>query len=136
MKNLKLLFHHVQQMQDHIFQNLPEEACGMLGGRGDQVEVVIPITNQAHSPVRYYMDPVEMLKAFEWLEENHLEMLATFHSHPMGPHYPSETDIQEFAYPGTAMLIWSPVDEHHWGVKGFVIEALNYREIPLILIES
>jgi proteasome lid subunit RPN8/RPN11 len=123
-------------MQDHIFQNLPDEACGMLGGRGDQVEVVIPITNQAHSPVRFYMHPVEMLKAFEWLEENQMEMIATFHSHPMGPLHPSESDVQEFAYPGTAVLIWSPVDEQRWGVKGFMIEAAGYREIGLILLES
>lgn len=108
----------------------------MLGGRGSQVEVVIPITNQAHSPVRYYMHPVEMLKAFERIEENQMEMIATFHSHPMGPIHPSETDIQEFAYPGSAVLIWSPVDEQRWGVKGFMIEAAEYREIPLILLET
>lgn len=136
MEDLRLLAQHLQQMENHIFQNLPEEACGMLGGRGNQVEVVIPITNQAHSPVRYYMQPVEMLKAFEWLEQQQMEMIATFHSHPMGPCHPSETDIQEFAYPGTALLIWSPMDENQWGVKAFVIEDCNYREIPLILLES
>lgn len=136
MENLKLLRRHLKEMQDHIFQNLPEEACGMLGGRENQVNVVIPITNQAHSPVRYYMEPVEMLKAFEWLEQNQMEMIATFHSHPMGPLQPSETDIQEFAYPGTAMLIWSPVDENHWDIKGFIIEGPDYREIPLIVLES
>lgn len=136
LESLKLLRRHLQEMQDHIFQNLPEEACGMLGGRENQVKVVIPITNQAHSPVRYYMEPVEMLKAFEWLEDNQMEMIAIFHSHPMGPLKPSETDIQELAYPGTAMLIWSPVDENHWDVKGFIVEGPDYREIPLIVLES
>ncbi len=135
MERLHLLARHLQQMQDHILKNLPEEACGMLGGKENQVEVVLPITNQAHSPVRYYMEPIEMLKAFEWLEQQGLEMIGAFHSHPMGPDHPSETDIREFAYPGTAMLIWSPMDENHWGVKGFIIEGEDYREIPLILSE-
>jgi len=34
------------------------------------------------------------------------------------------------------MLIWSPMDENRWGVKAFVIEGCNFREIPLVLLES
>jgi len=132
LEHLILSKEHLKQMENHIIQNLPEEACGMLGGKDSQVEVVIPITNQAHSPVKYFMEPVEMLKAFEWLEQHGLEMIATFHSHPMGPLHPSETDIREFYYPGTAMLIWAPKEGVQWVVRGFVIEGSGYREIPIL----
>lgn len=122
---------HYKTMQTHVRANLPEEACGLLGGIGNQVQSLFLITNQAHSPVRYFMDPVEMVKAFHWLDEHGQELIATYHSHPVGPDHPSETDLVEFMYPGTAMLIWSPGHALRWQVKAFWIEDKKYREIKV-----
>ncbi len=132
MQALRLRYKHREEMEAHIRVHLPEEACGMLGGRGEQVELVVPITNQARSPVRFYMHPVEMLAAFERFEQSGMELIAMFHSHPAGPAYPSETDIREFVYPGTAVLIWSPEAADGWQVRGFRIESGAFDEIPLI----
>ncbi|MEW6649149.1 MAG: M67 family metallopeptidase, partial [Chloroflexota bacterium] len=110
------------EMENHVRAHLPEEACGMLGGRGESVELVAPVANQARSAVRYYMDPREMLAAFELFHKLNIELVATFHSHPAGPAVPSETDVREFYYPGTAMLIWSPLAAMDWQVRAFMIE--------------
>jgi proteasome lid subunit RPN8/RPN11 len=104
-----------QQMLEHALTRLPEEACGLLGGRREDLNspftaaAVLPIENELHSPVRFRMAPAEQLKAFYWLEENGLELTAIFHSHPQGPDHPSATDLAEFAYPGVLMLILSPI---------------------------
>src|SRR3990172_6977006 len=47
-----------------VIKRAPEEACGLLGGKGRDVVDVIPVTNVLHSPVRYQMAPEEQLAAF------------------------------------------------------------------------
>lgn len=127
--------HHIDKMKAHIEACLPEEGCGLLAGRGSTVELTILITNQFHSKVRYNMEPRELINAFYQIEEKGFEMLASFHSHPMGPAVPSKTDLDEFAYPGTSMLIFSK-ETGFWEVKGFKIEGGTYQEIDLRVISS
>lgn len=112
------------EMRAHVHACLPEEACGLLGGRFDgtkaTVKVVIPVENVLHSPVRFRMDPREQLQAFNRLDDLGLELVGIFHSHPTGPDAPSATDLAEFYYPGVAFLIWSPGAEG-WQLRAFLI---------------
>lgn len=117
-------------MQLHVAHCLPEEGCGLLAGIENQVKFAIPITNQDHSSVRYNMEPGELIRAFYDIDAHGLEMLAIFHSHPNGPDVPSITDIAEFSYPGTMMLIWSRINQI-WNVKGFEILADSFIPIEL-----
>ncbi|MBK9781719.1 MAG: M67 family metallopeptidase [Anaerolineales bacterium] len=98
MRTLSLTQEQIQQMIAHVDAHLPYEACGLLAGRGSSVENVLMVTNQAQSPVRYLMDPIEQLHAFEWIEAQGLDLLGIFHSHPTGPETVSPTDIAEAAY--------------------------------------
>ena len=125
---------HMQKMEDHVKACNPEEGCGLLAGTGNRVELTIPITNQLHSAVRYNMEPNELVRAFYDLESRGLELQASFHSHPVGPDVPSETDISEFGYPGTFMLIWSQADRR-WTVQGFEITAGGIIEIGLQIVD-
>lgn len=123
-----------EAMRTHVQLHLPEESCGILGGAGDRVLRVIPVTNAAHSPVRFYMQPAELIAAFSLLENEKQKFMGTFHSHPNGPNYPSQTDIVEFQYPGTATLIWSPAQGGEWQVNSFLIENERCRLIPTKLL--
>lgn len=116
----------------HAAACLPEEACGILVGQGSRAEKVIPVTNELHSPVRFRMAPLEQLDALIWLEDRGLDLLAIFHSHPTGPAMPSETDIAEFYYPGSAVIILSPADPV-WQLRAFRIESGRVSEIPIHL---
>jgi hypothetical protein len=60
-------------MVEHVTRCLPEEACGLLGGREDLVEVVIPVTNVLHAANRFRMDPREQIEAMFWLKEQQLD---------------------------------------------------------------
>lgn len=120
-----------EQMRDYVEARVPLEACGLLGGRGGVVEVVIPVRNAANSPVRFRMEPLEQWKAFEQIESAGMELLAIFHSHPQGPAVPSPTDIAESFY-DVIQVIWSP-GEGEWLAHAFWIEDGCAAEVPLMV---
>jgi [CysO sulfur-carrier protein]-S-L-cysteine hydrolase len=121
------------EMLDHVERQAPLEACGLLAGKNDRVQKVIPVRNQAQSPARFVMDPYEQLEAFDWIESNGLDLMGIFHSHPEGPETASETDIAEAAYE-VVHLIWSR-NQDRWQVRGFWIEHGRTTEVTLQIVE-
>ena len=120
-------------MLDHVNQHVPFEACGLLAGKQDRVEKVIPVRNQSQSTVRFVMEPYEQLQTFHWIDSKGLELLGIFHSHPAGPETVSATDIEEAAYE-VVHLIWSR-DREGWQVRGFWIENGNAAEVSLQIVD-
>lgn len=129
MHNLSLTNEQLQQMIAHVDAHLPMEACGLLAGRGSSVESVLVVANQAQSPVRFVMDPIEQLNAFEWIDSQGLDLIGIFHSHPTGPETVSPTDIAESAY-DVVHVILARVDGD-WRPRGFWIENNSYHEVTL-----
>ncbi len=89
-----------------------------------------------------------MLHGFDRIEGQGWELVAIFHSHPQGPAYPSATDIAEFFYPGTAVMIASPADPGdaasgsaeglawgNWRVNGFVIDHNRVFTVKLNVVD-
>ena len=124
---------HYQQMLQHIRSCLPEEACGVIGGTANQAVLILRVENEFHSPVRFRMKPEEQLKAFITLEQNGLDLIGIYHSHPTGPDHPSETDRSEFAYPGTDYLIWS-LHDAEWKLHGYQLISEQFIDIKLKVI--
>ncbi len=120
----------IEKMRAHALSCFPEEACGILGGNGNHVNYVLPITNELHSPDRFRMAPEEQFKAFMWLEQISLQMLGYYHSHPSGPAYPSKTDLRQFSYPGVVLVLLSPKDST-WQIKGFIINKNTTNEVNI-----
>ncbi len=123
----------LREMQDHVERMAPLEACGLLAGKNERVEKIIPVRNQAESPVRFVMDPYEQLRAFQWMDDNHLDLIGIFHSHPAGPETASPVDIAEAAYE-VAHVILSPLT-NGWQARGFWIERGEATEIPIQVVE-
>ena len=132
-KKLTMLPAYWLSMREHVAAHAPLEACGLLAGKNDRVEKVFLTRNQAKSPVRFRMEPLEQLEAFEWIDANGLELLGIFHSHPTGPETASVTDIAEAAYP-VVHIIWDGSNSQ-WTARGFWIEAGQASEV-LLEIES
>lgn len=122
-----------RDMQNHVERVAPLEACGLLAGKKDRVEKVIPVRNQAESPARFVMDPYEQLKAFDWIDSNGLDLLGIFHSHPAGPETASPTDIAEAAYEVVHLILSRT--ESGWKVRGFWIERGKAFELSIKILE-
>jgi proteasome lid subunit RPN8/RPN11 len=122
------------QMCAHLTAQLPNEACGLLAGRAGRIDKVYLITNAQASPVRYEMEPGELIEAILEMERADWELLGIFHSHPAGPPTPSPTDVAQAYYPDSAYLICSPGAEN-WQGRAFEIRDGSPREI-LLTIEA
>lgn len=129
MHPLYLTKEQLQIMIDHVNAEAPLEACGLLAGIDSSVEKIFLVQNQAHSPIRYVMNPQEQLNAFAWIESHRMNLLGIFHSHPTGPETVSPTDIDEAAYE-VIQVILSRMDAG-WRARGFWIKDNDYSEIEL-----
>jgi proteasome lid subunit RPN8/RPN11 len=119
----------IQEILAYLDSHLPLEACGLLAGKGNRVEKVLFVRNQAQSPVRFVMDAQEQLQAFEWIDANDLDLLGIFHSHPHGPETASPTDIAQAAYAVVHVICSRNAGE--WRLRGFWIENGQAAEVPL-----
>jgi proteasome lid subunit RPN8/RPN11 len=113
---------HWKQMEADVIARSPEEACGLVAGRGDQTKLIYPITNMLHDAYRFRMDPEEQLRAFISVEDQGLDILAVYHSHPHGIDHPSHTDIDELTFPGVIYLIWYQ-DTDKWTCRGYLMHG-------------
>ena len=123
---------HRDQMLADVGKRMPEEACGLIAGFDNQAIKVVPITNEFHSAIRYRMDPLEQLDAFDRFDQHGLELLAIYHSHPNGPDLPSATDIAEASYPGVIYLIWFRIHDE-WDLRGFLIANGRVTEVQIAI---
>ena len=77
-------------------QELPNEACGLLGGRIEgadtYVETVYLLTNLDKSNEHFSMDPKEQLATIKDIRAKGHVLIGNFHSHPETPSRPSEED--------------------------------------------
>ena len=124
---------HWETMKSHVISCLPEEACGLLGGVGELVYEVFPVTNELHSPSRFRMDPEEQLAAMMHMEEQGYQMVGIFHSHVHGLLSPSETDLEEATYPEVAYLIWSMIGDD-WQCRAYKLMDEGTIEIPIKIL--
>lgn len=83
----------LERTLQHLRSELPKEGVGLWAGRGGRVERVLPLPNVHQTPqVAYTADPGALVREIRDLEREGLELLAIYHSHPLGPARPSPSD--------------------------------------------
>jgi proteasome lid subunit RPN8/RPN11 len=122
----------IDEMVAHAREDLPNECCGMVGGRDGEAEIVIRVANSAASPLRYEMDPQEQYNALKTIEDAGGELLAIYHSHTKSAAYPSQTDVnQAVAWPDQIYLIVSLADPDAADVKGYLLKDLTIADAEI-----
>jgi [CysO sulfur-carrier protein]-S-L-cysteine hydrolase len=122
----------IDEMVAHAREDLPNECCGMVGGRDGEAEVVVRVENAAASPLRYEMDPQGQYDALKSIEDQGLELLAIYHSHTKSAAYPSQTDVnQAVAWPEQVYLIVSLAEEDKPDVRAYLLRDLRIADAEL-----
>jgi proteasome lid subunit RPN8/RPN11 len=114
----------------HSQEEAPNECCGLVAGRGDEVASVVRGRNLHESPRSF--EVADMPKLLNQIDAAGQEHIGTYHSHTRSEAFPSQTDINlAEMWPG---LVWFICSLEHPGspvVRAFVIEGADVRELDL-----
>jgi [CysO sulfur-carrier protein]-S-L-cysteine hydrolase len=122
----------IDEMVTHAREDLPNECCGMVGGRDGEATEVVRVANSAASPLRYEMDPQGQYNALKLIEDGGNELLAIYHSHTKSAANPSQTDVnQAVAWPEQVYVIVSLADEDAPDVKAYLLKDLKIADVTL-----
>ncbi|MDR0714453.1 MAG: M67 family metallopeptidase [Bacteroidales bacterium] len=102
------------------YDELPNEACGLLTGLDAKVHKHYPLNNLDHSPEHFSFDPKDQFRVLKEARADGLKIIANYHSHPSSPARPSQEDIRLAYDPDTVYIILSLAGKEP-AVKAFSI---------------
>lgn len=134
---IRLLKTDYEKIVAHAKKELPNEACGLIGGtiNGDskKIKKVYLLTNIDHSNEHFSLDPKEQLAAIKDMRQNGLVPLGNWHSHPESPSRPSDED-KRLAYDSKASyMILSLMDRQNPVLNSFKITGDTAEKEELVI---
>ena len=122
----------VDEITQHAREDLPNECCGIVATRGGDAVQVHRARNAVPSPLRFEIDPRDLIRIHTEIERQGLEMGSMYHSHVKSPAYPSQTDVN-FAqnWPGVVWLIVSMADSDRPDLRAYTITGAEVEAVDL-----
>ena len=101
-----------EAMLVHARTELPNEACGLLSGSlaAGRVVAFHPARNSEASPLRYNVDPEDLVRITFEIDDADQDLVAIFHSHTRSPAIPSATDRRAAMYPDAFYVLATLAD--------------------------
>lgn len=132
---IKLSESDYEKILAHAESELPNEACGLIGGVFEDgvkvIKKVYLLTNTDQSNEHFSMDPREQLSAIKDMRANGLVPLGNWHSHPESPSRPSDED-KRLAYDSKASyMILSLMDRENPELNSFHISGAHAEKEQL-----
>jgi [CysO sulfur-carrier protein]-S-L-cysteine hydrolase len=136
----------LDELVAHALEDPGNEVCGVVAveeadagqpapaeGEGHARAVrVLRATNIHASPLKFEIDPKELLALYLGIEAEGQALGAIYHSHVRSRPYPSQTDINFAAsWPGVEWIIVGLVAGAEPEVRSYLIEDGAVREVPL-----
>ncbi|HYG57265.1 MAG TPA: M67 family metallopeptidase [Symbiobacteriaceae bacterium] len=95
----------LQKIREHCLDQKPNEACGILTGRGGRVLHAYATASARPSPVYYEVLPEHQERILREMDARGEELVAIYHSHPTAAAIPSATDIRLAVYYPEALRV-------------------------------
>ena len=118
----------------HARRDHPDEACGIVAGRGGHLERVIEMDNAERSPTFYRFDPIEQLHVWREMEDRDEEPVVIYHSHTATEAYPSRTDIALATEPAAHYVLVSTRDADEAELRSYRIVDGAATEEPVEIL--
>lgn len=137
---IKLIRSDYDKIVAHARKELPDEACGLIGGvieDGNKiVKKVYLLTNIDHSNEHFSLDPKEQLAAVKDMRANGIVPLGNWHSHPESPSRPSEEDKRLAFDSKASYMILSLMDREDPVLNSFKIEGDSAEKEELAIEDN
>jgi len=127
----------------HALDDPRNEVCGVVAvaldaegsppqpGSAQAVRVHRAVNVHA-SPLKFEIDPKELLALYSAIEADEQALGAIYHSHVRSAPYPSQTDVNFAAnWPGVEWIIVGLAPGEEPLVRSYLIEQGEVREVPL-----
>jgi proteasome lid subunit RPN8/RPN11 len=117
----------VDELIAHAREDAPNECCGMVAADDGRAVEVHRAANAAASPLRYEIDPRDIIRVTSAIDDAGLSLGAIYHSHTRSAPYPSQTDINLAFFPGSDQAAWPEAVYIIVGVASAEPEVRAYR---------
>jgi len=119
----------------HALEDPANEVCGLVAVSDDDERTatgVLRARNIHESPMKFEIDPAELLALYNQIEDGGGALGAIYHSHVRSAPYPSQTDVN-FArsWPGVEWIIVGLAPGREPEVRSYLIEASYIEEVPI-----
>ena len=119
----------------HALEDPGNEVCGLVAvaqGEDRTAVKVLRAVNVHASPMKFEIDPKELLALHNAIEDEGYELGAIYHSHVRSPPYPSQTDVNFAAsWPGVEWLIVGLAAGQEPEVRSYLIDGGAIEEVAL-----
>jgi len=123
---------HRQILVNEASNKKPIEVCALLFGKKENEKIIVTdvflAENVESSPVNFTISNEQLIEGYKEAEDNGLEVIGIFHSHPSSEPYPSETDKKFMEINPVAWVIFSDITK---SFKAYIFES-KVLEIPII----
>jgi [CysO sulfur-carrier protein]-S-L-cysteine hydrolase len=131
----------LDELVAHVREDPANEICGIVAvdrlDRPPEERNAVEVHRAANlhaSPLRFEIEPKELLELTNTIDERGEEIGAIYHSHVRSEPFPSQTDINYAAgWPGVEWIIVGLAEPDSPQVRSYLIEAGKVREVPLVL---
>jgi len=126
----------IDEMVAHAREDLPNECCGMVGGREGAATSVYRARNEFASPLRFGVHPEDLFRITQReMPEREEDLVAIYHSHTKSRAYPSQTDLNEaqHSWPDAIWVIVSLEDPDSPDVRAYWLKDLKIADAELVV---
>jgi proteasome lid subunit RPN8/RPN11 len=120
----------------HARRDHPDEACGVVAGRGGIAERIVPMANAERSPTFYRFDAIEQLKVWREMDDLDEDAVVIYHSHTATEAYPSRTDISLAGEPDAHYVLVSTRLPDEIEFRSFRITDGEVSEEPVEILHG
>ncbi len=127
----------LDQLVGHTLEDPANEICGVVaveagGEPGAAIAVGVHRAANLHaSPLRFEIEPMELFRLNEEIEDGARQIGGIYHSHVRSEPYPSQTDINySRGWPGVEWIIVGLAAGEPM-VRSYLIDGGRVRDVPL-----
>jgi [CysO sulfur-carrier protein]-S-L-cysteine hydrolase len=124
----------------HALEDPGNEVCGLVAVSLDGARTatrVLRAHNVHESPMKFEIDPKELLALHNEIEDEGHELGAIYHSHVRSAPYPSQTDVNFAAsWPGVEWIIVGLAGGAEPEVRSYLIDGAAIEEVPIAAAEA
>jgi proteasome lid subunit RPN8/RPN11 len=137
---MRISTHLLEEIVSHALEDPGNEVCGLVAVTADGERLATRVyraRNVHESPMKFEIDPKELLDLHNAIEDEGAELGAIYHSHVRSAPYPSQTDVNFAAsWPGVEWMIVGLSEDAEPEVRSYLIDGGAIEEVAIGAAET